>query len=157
MQVRWEWHAFDALTPRRLYAVLAARAAVFVVEQNCPYQDLDGRDAAAEHLVAWAGDEVAAYARTFAPGTPGAQGADASVGRVLTTARFRGASLGRELVGRALGRLDECHPTHAVRISAQQYLERFYRSFGFATVSAPYLEDGIPHVAMRRAAVGLRP
>jgi ElaA protein len=157
MQVRWEWHAFDALTPRQLYAVLAARSAVFVVEQACAYQDLDGRDAAAEHLVAWVGDEVAAYARTFAPGTSGAHGAAASLGRVLTTARFRGASLGRELVGRALQRLDDCHPTHGVHISAQQYLERFYRSFGFATVSESYLEDGIPHVAMLRGPVGARP
>lgn len=156
MQVRWEWHAFDAFTPRQLYAVLAARAAVFVVEQDCAYQDIDGHDAAAEHLVAWSGDVVAAYARTFAPGTPGAYGTEASFGRVLTAAGFRGANLGRELVARALARLDDCHPTHGVRISAQQYLERFYRSFGFATVSEPYLEDGIPHVQMLRGPVGSR-
>lgn len=157
MQVRWEWHAFDAFAPRQLYAVLAARAAVFVVEQECAYQDLDGLDASAEHLVAWSGDAVAAYARTFAPGTPGTHGTEASIGRVLTTARFRGTNLGRELVSRALARLDECHPTHGVRISAQQYLERFYRSFGFALASDPYLEDGIPHVQMLRAPVAVRP
>lgn len=156
MQVRWEWHAFDAFTPRQLYAVLAARAAVFVVEQACAYQDVDGHDPAAEHLVAWSGDAVAAYARTFAPGTPGAHGDEASLGRVLTAPAFRGAQLGRELVARALRRLDECHPEHGTCISAQQYLERFYRSFGFATVSAPYLEDGIPHVRMLRAAAGAK-
>lgn len=156
MQIRWEWHAFDAFDPRQLYAVLAARAAVFVVEQNCPYQDLDGHDASAEHLVAWAGDAVAAYARTFAPGTPGTHGTEASVGRVLTAAAFRGSSLGRELMARALARLDQCHPTHGVRISAQQYLEKFYRSFGFATASESYLEDGIPHVQMLRAPVAVR-
>lgn len=156
MHVRWEWHAFGTFTPRQLYAVLAARAAVFVVEQNCAYQDLDGHDASAEHLVAWSGDAVAAYARTFAPGTPGTHGAEASLGRVLTTAGFRGTRIGRELVARALARLDECHPTHGVRISAQQYLERFYRSFGFDIASEPYLEDGIPHVQMLRGPVAVR-
>lgn len=156
MQVRWEWHAFAAFDPRQLYAVLAARASVFVVEQQCAYQDLDGHDASAEHLVAWAGGAVAAYARTFAPGTPGTHGTEASVGRVLTTAPFRGTSLGREVVARSLARLDECHPTHGVRISAQQYLEKFYRSFGFETVSEPYLEDGIAHVQMLRAPAAVR-
>jgi ElaA protein len=144
----WQWSAFDALTPAALYAVLEARAAVFVVEQACAYQDLDGYDARADHLVAWQAGTVAAYCRVFAPGVKYAEG---SVGRVLTALPFRRTGVGRELVARALAQLDALHPGRGQRISAQQYLERFYASFGFATVSAPYPEDGIPHVEMLRA------
>jgi ElaA protein len=143
----WQWSAFDALTPAALYAVLAARSAVFVVEQACAYQDLDGYDARAQHLVAWCGGEVAAYCRVFAPGI---KYPETSIGRVLTTAPFRGTGVGRQLVARALAQLDALHPAHGARISAQAYLERFYASYGFATVSAPYMEDGIPHVEMLR-------
>jgi ElaA protein len=138
------------MSPAALYAVLAARQAVFIVEQTCPYPDLDGHDAEARHLIAWRDGEVAAYCRVFAPGV---KYAEASLGRVLTTAAFRGTGVGREIVARALAEIDRCHPGHGVRISAQQYLERFYGTFGFATVSAPYLEDGIPHVAMLKSAV----
>ena len=144
----WQWSAFDALTPAALYAVLAARSAVFVVEQSCAYQDLDGYDARAEHLVAWRNGAVAAYCRAFPPGV---KYAEASIGRVLTTSAFRGTGVGRDLVARALARLDAHHPGRGARISAQAYLERFYASFGFETVSAPYLEDDIPHVEMLRA------
>lgn len=144
----WQWSAFGALTPAALYAVLAARSAVFVVEQACAYQDLDGYDAHADHLVAWRDGEVAAYCRVFAPGV---KYAEASIGRVLTSAAFRRTGVGRQLVARALAQLDARHPGRGARISAQAYLERFYASFGFETVSAPYLEDGIPHVEMLRA------
>jgi ElaA protein len=142
----WRWSAFDALTPAELYAVLAARSAVFVVEQACAYQDLDGYDDRAQHLVAWRGGDVAAYCRVFGPGV---KYEESSLGRVLTTAAYRRTGVGRELVARALARLDELHGGGA-RISAQSYLERFYASFGFRTVSAPYMEDGIPHVEMLR-------
>jgi ElaA protein len=143
----WQWSAFDALTPAALYAVLAARSSVFVVEQTCAYQDMDGYDARAQHLVGWRDGAVAAYCRVFGPGV---KYAEASIGRVLTTAAFRGTGAGRELVARALAGLDARHPGCAARISAQAYLERFYASFGFETVSAPYMEDGIPHVEMLR-------
>jgi ElaA protein len=143
----WQWSAFDALTPAALYAVLAARSAVFVVEQACAYQDLDGYDARADHLVAWHDGEVAACCRVFAPGV---KYAEASIGRVLTTAAFRRTGAGRQLLARALQRVDAVYAGHGTRISAQAYLERFYAAFGFATVSAPYMEDGIPHVEMLR-------
>lgn len=144
----WQWSSFDAFSPAALYAVLAARAAVFVVEQRCAYQDLDGADALARHLVAWSDGEVAAYCRTFAPDV---KYAEASIGRVLTTQAYRGTGVGRELVARAVASLDAEHGA-PIRISAQAHLQRFYASFGFVTVSAPYLEDDIPHVAMLRAA-----
>lgn len=128
-----------------MYAVLAARVAIFVVEQNCAYQDLDGLDADAEHLIAWSGTEVAGYLRVLGPGT---RFDDPSIGRIITTQPFRGSGLGRDLVAKGIERTRLLHPGRPVRISAQQYLEKFYRDFGFVTVSQPYLEDNIPHVEM---------
>jgi ElaA protein len=142
----WQCSAFDALTPAALYAVLAARSAVFVVEQACAYQDPDGHDERAQHLVAWQDGAVAAYCRVLGPGV---KYPESSIGRVLTTAPFRGTGVGRELVARTLTWIDGTYGG-GTRISAQQYLERFYGSFGFRSVSAPYLEDGIPHVEMLR-------
>lgn len=145
----WQWCALSELSARQLYAVFAARVAVFVVEQNCAYQEFDGLDLDAEHLVVWSGADVAAYLRLLAPGT---RFAEPSLGRIITTQAFRGNGLGRELVARGLERARLRYPYRAVRISAQQYLEKFYRSFGFETVSEMYLEDGIPHVEMLRPA-----
>lgn len=150
-QYDWAWFDFDTLPATVLYDVLAARAAVFVVEQRCAYQDVDGADRRARHLVASCRGELAAYCRTFAPGI---KYAEASIGRVLTTEGFRGTGIGRELVARALAGLDAECDTPAIRISAQAHLERFYAAFGFVTVSAPYMEDDIPHVQMLRAGRG---
>lgn len=143
---QWSLHAFGQFDVGQLYAVLAARVAVFVVEQNCPYQDLDGLDDVALHLVGWAGDgSVVAYARILPPGTRFEQ---PSIGRVLTGLPGRRLGLGRELMRRAVKVVGEHFPGRAVRISAQCYLERFYVDLGFAVDSAPYEEDGIPHVEM---------
>jgi ElaA protein len=128
---------------------MAARVAVFVVEQTCAYQELDGWDLRATHLIGWDGSDVAAYLRCFAPGV---KYPEASLGRILTTAAYRGSSLGRELVRRGLQRLERQHPGTPVRIGAQARLERFYNSFGFIVASEPYLEDGIPHIDMVKAA-----
>jgi ElaA protein len=143
--LRWQWCRLGELSAEQLYAVLAARVAIFVVEQNCAYQDLDGLDAEAEHLIAWSGTEVAGYLRVLGPGT---RFDDPSIGRIITTKPFRGSGLGRDLVAKGIERTRLRYPGQPVRISAQQYLEKFYRDFGFATVSQPYLEDNIPHVEM---------
>jgi ElaA protein len=143
--LEWQWCRLGELNAGQLYAVLAARVAVFIVEQQCAYQDLDGLDADAEHLIAWSGADVAGYLRVLAPGT---RFADPSIGRIITTKPFRGSGLGRELVAKGIERVRLRHPGRPVRISAQQYLEKFYREFGFVTVSEPYLEDDIPHVEM---------
>ncbi|HEY7642435.1 MAG TPA: GNAT family N-acetyltransferase [Steroidobacteraceae bacterium] len=145
--LKWQWCRLGELSAAQVYAVLAARVEIFVVEQNCAYQDLDGLDgdADAEHLIAWSGADVAGYLRVL---RPGARFADPSIGRIITTRPFRGSGLGRELVAKGLERARLRYPGQPVRISAQQYLEKFYRDFGFATVSEPYLEDGIPHVEM---------
>lgn len=145
LDLKWQWCRLGELSAEQVYAVCAARVAVFVVEQNCPYQDLDGLDADAEHLIAWSGTEIAGYLRVLGPG---ARFDDPSIGRIITMKPFRGTGLGRDLVARGLERTRLRYPGKPVRISAQQYLEKFYRDFGFATVSEPYLEDDIPHVEM---------
>lgn len=142
----WRLYAFDEFELRQLYAVLAARVAVFVVEQDCPYQDLDGLDEAGLHLVAWQGeDEVAAYARIL---PPGARFEQPSIGRVLTARSARRIGLGQALMRRAIEIVHTRYPGRPIRVSAQCYLERFYGELGFAVDSAPYEEDGIPHVEM---------
>lgn len=148
--IDWQWCRLDELTPAQQYAVFAAREAVFVVEQNCPYQDLDGLDFKAHHLIGWSdrnAGNVAAYLRVLAPGI---KFREPSIGRVLTTEGYRRTGLGRQLMGKALAHIARHHPGQSVRISAQSYLDTFYRDFGFVPCSAPYLEDGIPHVEMLR-------
>jgi ElaA protein len=143
--LKWQWSSLGELSAEQVYAILAARVAIFVVEQNCAYQDLDGLDSDAEHLIAWSGSNVAGYLRVLGPGT---RFDDPSIGRIITTREFRGSGLGRELVAKAIARTRQRSPGMPIRISAQKYLEKFYGDFGFATVSEPYLEDGIPHVEM---------
>lgn len=148
MNIRWQWCRLDDLNLQQIYAIFAAREAVFVVEQACAYQELDGLDAEAQHLVAWVGDdEVAAYLRVLAAGV---RFAEPSIGRVLTTAGYRRNGLGRELMTRALEQADAMYAGQAIRISAQTHLETFYGAFGFVSMSEIYLEDGIPHVEMLR-------
>ena len=149
--LRWQCAPFDQLALRELYALLALRAEVFVVEQTCAYQDIDGRDPEAWHLLGWVGGEdpapLLAYARLFAPG---ARYAEASVGRIVTAPAVRGRGLGRELVARAI---EECRARFGpapIRISAQAHLQRFYAEQGFAAEGPLYDEDGIPHVQMVR-------
>jgi ElaA protein len=143
--IAWRFAPFAELTPREVHDLYRLRAAIFVVEQNCAYQDLDGLDQNAEHLIAWSGKEVAGYLRVLAPGT---RFADPSIGRIITTQSFRGSGLGREIVAKGIERARMRYPGRALRISGQVYLQKFYESFGFQTVSEQYLEDGIPHVEM---------
>jgi ElaA protein len=149
----WQWLTFDALPSADLYEVLALRQQVFVLEQQCLYQDLDGRDQAAHHLLGWQNldgkRQLAAYLRCLAPG---AKYAEMSLGRVLTAPSARATGIGRQLLAQGIARAALQYPGHATRIGAQHYLERFYQSFGFETVSAPYDEDGIAHIDMLRAA-----
>jgi ElaA protein len=152
-KVVWQWKPFAELTPAELYALLAARAAVFVVEQHCAFQDLDAVDEFAWHLLGWTGSNhapaLAAYLRLIEPGR---KYAEPSIGRVLTTAPFRGAGIGREAMREGLARAALLYPDRAIRIGAQQRLERFYSELGFRTVSPPYDEDGVAHVEMLRPA-----
>ena len=141
----WRFARFDDLTAREVHDILQARSAVFVVEQACVFQDVDGVDVQSWHLFAREGEEVAAYCRLIQPGV---KYAEASIGRVITTGIARGRGDGRALVNEALSRAAALWPGQPIRIGAQQRLERFYQSLGFKTVSEPYEEDGIPHVEM---------
>jgi len=147
----WQWSRFGELTPEDLYAVVRLREAVFVVEQNCPYPDADGRDPNAWHLLGWmegaAGRSLVAYARIFEPGI---RYDEASIGRVVTAGDVRGTGLGKTLMAEALRRLESLAPGQPVKIAAQRRLEDFYLGFGFKTISAPYEDDGIIHVDMLR-------
>ena len=148
--ILWQWSRFSELTPSDLYSVVRLREEVFVVEQQCAYQDADGRDPQAWHLLGWsAGDcrELVAYARIFEPGV---RYAESSIGRVVTAPRVRGKGMGRVLMREALRRIDSLAPGQPIRIAAQRRLEKFYLELGFRTVSAPYEEDGITHVDMLR-------
>ena len=138
--IEWIYKSFDELTVAELYTVMQLRSEVFVVEQNCVYLDADGYDDRAGHLMGWRQGELVAYARIFPPGVTYAE---ASIGRVITSAAARGTGAGRELMREAIARCSS-----PIRIGAQAYLERFYGSFGFVRVSEEYLEDGIPHIQM---------
>lgn len=146
--LRWTWHAWRDLTPDTLYALLRLRSAIFVVEQNCVFPDMDGRDPACEHLCGWGSDgELTAYLRLVPPGvrTP-----EVALGRVVVAAAARGRGLGRAAMLEGLRRCAERYPGEPVKVSAQAHLEPFYQSLGFRTVGAPYDEDGILHVDMVR-------
>ena len=149
----WQFAKMEELSSREWYEVTVAREAVFVVEQDCAFLDADGADPACWHLVGRRGAEVAAYCRIVPPGV---KFAEPSIGRVLTRGAGRGNGAGKALMEEAIRRCEELFPGLPIRIGAQQYLERFYGRFGFATVSEPYDEDGIPHVIMLREPPGNR-
>ena len=148
-RLHWRVQRFDALSTEALYRILAARVEVFVVEQNCPYPELDGLDSVGLHVSCYRnenpGATLLAYARIL---PPGAVFDDVAIGRVLTTEAGRGRGLARLLMRHALEAVEKEFGPVPVRISAQQYLEGFYRSLGFETISDVYLEDGIPHLEM---------
>ena len=145
----FRWLAFGDLSALDLHRILRARVDVFVVEQACPYPEVDGLDPACLHVVGeGGGGDLLAYARVLPPGL---KYPEAALGRVLTSLAVRGTGVGRALLAEALAGMDRRWPGVPVRIGAQSHLERFYGEFGFRTVSAPYEEDGIEHVEMLRA------
>ncbi len=143
----WRFQPWSELGRDDLYEILAARSRVFVVEQNCPYLDMDGLDVGAWHL--WTGVPVQAYLRILAPG---AKYEEAALGRIITAAEARRGGLGKALVAEGLRRAEGLFGKVPIRIGAQKYLERFYGGFGFVRCSDDYEEDGIPHLEMLRAA-----
>jgi ElaA protein len=147
----WQWLSFAEMRADVLYAVLAQRQQVFILEQQCLYPDLDGLDLDAYHLLGWQGQgaqrQLAAYLRCLAPGV---KYDEMSLGRVLSAPSVRGSGIGKQLMAQAIRHAERQFPNHRIRISAQQYLTRFYAGFGFQPTSAPYDEDGIAHVEMLR-------
>ncbi|MEQ8817740.1 MAG: GNAT family N-acetyltransferase [Thalassobaculum sp.] len=148
--VAWHWYRWDDLDRDLLYELLRARQDVFVVEQDCAYPDLDGKDAMAWHLIGRdrpdATAPLLASARVFAPGD---YYPEAAIGRILTSREGRGRGLGRAI-------MVECHRFVAerfdagVRLNGQAYLKDFYEGLGYRVVKGPYDEDGIPHYEMLR-------
>ena len=147
----WTCQPFDALSGQDVYDVLALRAAVFVVEQQCAYQDPDGLDACAYHFLYREGGTLVAHQRCLPPGTAFTE---SSIGRVVVAPAARGTALGRELVRRGIAFNLATWPEHGIRIGAQAYLTDFYASLGFVSCHDHYLEDGIEHVHMLLAAPG---
>ncbi|MEM7054277.1 MAG: GNAT family N-acetyltransferase [Pseudomonadota bacterium] len=148
-QLHWRVQRFDELSNDELYRILRARVEVFVVEQNCPYAELDGLDGAALHVSCLDSDQSDATLLAYARILPAGHMFDeVAIGRVLTVESGRGLGLGRVLMRRALDVVVDRFGSVPVRISAQQYLERFYASIGFVVDSDVYLEDGIPHLQM---------
>jgi ElaA protein len=153
-EIEWRWKRFDDLTTAEVYDMLAARSAVFVVEQNCVYGDIDGLDIDGWHLFAYGASDgrpaLAGYLRVLLPGRPDESEKDVRIGRVLTTAQFRGIRLGNAMLERALAHIIAQWPDEPVSLHAQAHLQRFYGAFGFVPSSGIHDEDGIPHVWMRR-------
>jgi len=148
--IAWRCARFDDLGAREVHDICRARIAVFVVEQACVFQDIDGADPECWHLLCRspAPEELlVAYCRLVPPGV---KYAEPSIGRVLTAAGARGTGAGRELMGEAIARARALWPGRPLRIGAQRYLERFYGEFGFTRASEPYDEDGIEHIEMVR-------
>ncbi|MDO5607850.1 MAG: GNAT family N-acetyltransferase [Capnocytophaga sp.] len=143
--LHFEVKSFDELTKAELYELLQLRAEVFVVEQDCPYQDLDGKDVRALHVLGKLGGTLVAYTRCF---PPGAYFEEASIGRVVVRPSSRKKNYGIQLMEHSIAVVKEHFATSLIRISAQCYLLEFYGSLGFQTDSGEYLEDGIPHKSM---------
>lgn len=136
---------FEELSLEELYDILAVRTEIFVVEQNCPYQDSDRLDQQCYHLFATDSDQVVAYLRILPPGLTFKA---ASIGRVLVKESYRSNGLARPMMQRAIDFIFEEMQEDNIQISAQTYLKDFYVSLGFEAISELYLEDGIPHIDM---------
>jgi|SRR5690554_3647286 len=141
----WHLKTFQELTTEELYKILKERVEIFVVEQNCPYSEIDNNDQKAFHLYKEEGGEIIAYSRIFASGD---YYKEASIGRVIVKEKYRKAGLGKELMKESLKFLRKELREKAVKIQAQDYLRKFYGSFGFELISEVYMMDNLPHVDM---------
>ncbi|OWA35157.1 GNAT family N-acetyltransferase [Saccharibacillus sp. O16] len=143
--MQWKLKSFEQLSGDEVYRILRARVDVFVLEQQCLYPEVDGKDPKCYHLFAEKDGEIAAYCRLLPPDVAYPQ---ASIGRVLVSHGYRGQGLAQELMQRAIVFLTEQLRESEIKIQAQHYLEKFYGTFGFQPISEVYPEDGIPHVDM---------
>lgn len=136
---------FNQLNTEELYDLLQLRSEVFVVEQDCVYQDIDGKDQKALHTVGYKDEKLVAYTRIFKPGD---YFEEASIGRVLVKENQREYGFGYDIMNASIEAIKKHFKTSEIRISAQTYLKRFYNNLGFKEVGEEYLEDGIPHINM---------
>ena len=149
MAIEWTCMHHRELDIHQLYEILRLRSEVFVVEQQCPYQDVDGQDLHADtcHLLGRDNGQLVAYLRLLDPST---QGGDVVIGRVITAASARGTGLGHALLTHALEQAAQRWPQVPIQLSAQAHLQGYYGRYGFIAQGQEYLEDDIPHIAMRR-------
>lgn len=136
---------FDQLTTEELYQILRLRSEVFVVEQDCVYQDVDNKDQKALHIIGTKNGEIVAYTRIFKPGD---YFNNVSIGRVVVSQDQRKYGLGKRIMQASLAAIDQRFPNQPIEISAQSYLLKFYTELGFKVTGEEYLEDGIPHRRM---------
>ncbi len=141
----WRLMSFDDLRVGELYEVLRLRSEVFVVEQQCIYQDIDGADRRAMHLLGVLNHELVAYARCLEAGV---KFPEASIGRVLVRKSARGTALSHALLEQSISAISQVWGPQAIRVGAQAHLQALYASHGFKDVGKPYVEDGIPHLEM---------
>jgi ElaA protein len=158
MKIDWEIKSFDELSTRELYTIMQLRLAVFSVEQNCAYQDADGKDLKCFHLSGCltpalslqkgeGKKELIVYSRIVPPGI---SFKEVSIGRVISSQKARGTGAGKELMNKSIEFIEKTYGKVPIRIGAQCYLIKFYSSFGFEISGEEYLEDNIPHIEMLR-------
>ena len=140
---------FDSLSRKEIHDLFSLRSEVFVVEQNCVYQDIDGRDENAEHAILKKNNKIIAYARVLEDRVSN----NISIGRIVVSKKERGNSLGSYLLDFILKKIHEEKPKRTIKISAQAHLEKFYTDRGFKRTSNTYMEDGIPHISMTHVRV----
>ena len=143
--IDWHFAPFAELTPQQIHDLYRLRVEVFIVEQDCVFQDVDGVDPQCTHLLGYSGHALVAYCRLLPAGL---KFPDPSIGRVITSPKVRGTGMVRVLMSEAMKRAAQMWPGEQIRIGAQAHLERFYNEFGFRKVGEPYDEDGILHIEM---------
>ena len=141
---------FEELSTTDLYNLLQLRSEIFVVEQECAYQDIDGKDFIALHVIGYDKGEIVSYTRCF---PPGAYFSEASIGRVLVRKSVRGHNYGWSIMNASLEAIHTHYSAKTIKISAQTYLRKFYESFSFNQIGLEYMEDGIPHIEMIKSSL----
>jgi ElaA protein len=145
--MNWILKPFAELTPKELYSILQLRNEVFIVEQNCAYQDLDNKDLKSWHLMGMEEGKLMVYSRLLAPGI---SYSESSIGRIVSSPSGRKKGMGKKIVEESIVQIKNLFKTDTIRIGAQLYLKKFYESFGFFQEGDIYLEDNIPHIIMLR-------
>ncbi len=148
MDLEFKIKRFNELSIAELHESLQLRSEVFVVEQNCVYQDVDGKDEEALHVLGYYEGNLAAYSRLF---DKGYYFDESSIGRVVVSPKYRDKKFGHELMKVSIRAISDFYGEEIITISAQEYLQKFYESHGFVKISEMYLEDDIPHIRMRKS------
>lgn len=145
--MKWTIKTFEDLTTKELYEILQLRAEVFVVEQDCPYQDVDNKDMDSYHVMGYDKNHLAAYTRIVKPGI---SYQEIAIGRVVVSPKNRAQRLGVNVMQKSIEYIESQLQKQPIRLSAQSHLQKFYADLGFQFTGKEYLEDGIPHVEMLR-------